>query len=356
MTARALCFALLAAFASPAGEVDSLDATAAPDPRLAIDSVGIQGTSLTASFEGGKDGKKLTGKGTVALPKGQYPGRVRFDLSISAAEYDDTTNEARVLHAYDKDPGGTLAIGVSWDTFDVREFVPAFQKLRALCAAHLEKKDLKQCDTREDLPPAERKEVDEATPRGANLILFARGQITTQYTKYFDPALNKKLDDLAWPGGFNAGLGIFASPTLLFGLSGGWKLLRNVKSPVQLCQNLPIAGATASPPVLTCSNSVVAAPVWKHELFGRVEIREYLAPDLGWNPSIGFVGPVDHGVVSFGHSWKLEVPVYFTLSRAKDKSLTVGAAYAHWHDDDGSFDDVSVFLTGGFGLLDRIDQ
>jgi hypothetical protein len=356
MTGRALCVALVAAFAARAAEIDSLDATAAPDPRLASDSVGIQGTSLSASFEGGKDGKKLTGKGTLALPKGQYAGRVRFDLSVTAAEYDDTTNEARVLHAYDKDPGGTLALGVTWDTFDVRAYVPAFEKVRALCAAHLANKDLKECDTREDLPEAEQKQVDDVAPRGADVIVFARGQITTQYTKYFDPAQNKKLDDLAWPGGFTAGVGIFASAKFLLGFSGGWKLLRDVKSPVQLCQNLPIAGATASPPVLTCSNSIVAPPAWKHELFGRLEIRQYLGRDLGWNPSIGFAGPVDHGTVSFGHSWKFEVPVYFTLSRTKDRSLTVGAAYAHWHDENTSFDDVSVFLTGGFGLIDRIDK
>jgi hypothetical protein len=98
---------------------------------------------------------------------------------------------------------------------------------------------------------------------------------------------------------------------------------------------------------------VVGAPTWKHEVTGKAELRQYVAENVGWNPSISFAGPVEHGSLSFSDAWRIEVPVYYSLSVAKDKGLTVGAAYSHWHDQDGTFDDVSVFLTGAFGLLDK---
>jgi len=331
-------------------QVDELASTAAPSPTLGAQSVSVQGASLSASFEGGKDGKKLTGRGTLALPGRHFGGRIRSDLSIIGAEYDDQTNTARVLHAFDPTPGGTIALGLTWDNFDLRAQRSALKRLNELCAPHRARGE--RCNQPADLPENERREVEQHISDAPSVVLNLRGQVSAQYTKYFDPALNRKLDDLAWPRGFTVGAALFLTPRLLVGVTGGWKLLRNVRSPVQLCQNLPIGGATASPPVLTCSSAVVGAPSWKHELLGRFEVRQYLSGGLGWNPSISFAGPVDHGSFSFGNAWRAEVPVYFTFSEIKDKTLTVGAAYAHWRDDDGTFNDVSVFLAGGFGLLD----
>jgi len=71
---------------------------------------------------------------------------------------------------------------------------------------------------------------------------------------------------------------------------------------------------------------------------------------------VSFAGPVSNGTLSFSQAWRVEVPLYFTLSRIKDKTLTAGVAFSHWHDDEGTYTDISVFLTAGFSLLDSVKR
>lgn len=111
--------------------VPTREMAAAFDPLQSPAAVSVPRTSVF--MEGGKDGKVLSGRIAVGLEK-SLPG-MALDLTLSGADFDESSGRSRVLQTFEQNPGGNLAIGMTWKSFNVLTYTPEIDQVIKLCAA-----------------------------------------------------------------------------------------------------------------------------------------------------------------------------------------------------------------------------
>lgn len=112
------------------GSVPSARETAAAfDPLQNPAAVSMPRTSVF--LEGGKEGKVLSGRIAVGLDK-LYSG-LDLDLTLTGTELDESSGRSRVLQLFEQNPGGNLAVGLTWNSFDVRTYLPEIEQVKRLC-------------------------------------------------------------------------------------------------------------------------------------------------------------------------------------------------------------------------------
>jgi hypothetical protein len=125
----ALGWVLTVALAQPGSTPSAREAAAAFDPLQSPASVSVPRTSVL--LEGGKDGKVLSGRIAVGLEK-RLPGWA-LDLTLTGADFDESAGRSRVLQAFEHNPGGNLAVGLTWKSFDVWSYTPEIDQVMNLC-------------------------------------------------------------------------------------------------------------------------------------------------------------------------------------------------------------------------------
>jgi hypothetical protein len=312
------------------------------DPRLqvgAISAFSPGSSGVNVALEGGKDGKKLTGRGTIGLTP-----QLALDLTLSGADFDDDAARSRLLQTHERTAGGTAAVGFAWTNFRATQRRREIAQVMAICSGadrqkkvEAEKKKKLEADQRytdaRDEADALRAAAetaarvggaggggpeaavlaslaDSAAARAAkeetrvlkdfsencdafsdltpeeraridiawrpSVLVTGRYTVSTQYTKFFDTATGTTEKELKFPWSAHVGVGVYVVPTLLVGVSVGYEDVRKAKPSSQLCQDQAVGGATTTPPTLNCTTLAVGTPVWKPARTGRLEVRQYL--------------------------------------------------------------------------------
>ncbi|HLL00896.1 MAG TPA: hypothetical protein VK539_09935 [Myxococcaceae bacterium] len=105
------------------------DMAAAFDPLQSPASVSEPRTSVF--LEGGKDGKVLSGRLAVGLES--WLSGTSLDLTLTGADFDESSGRSRVLQTFEQNPGGNLAVGLTWRSFNVLSYLPEIDQVKALC-------------------------------------------------------------------------------------------------------------------------------------------------------------------------------------------------------------------------------
>lgn len=387
------------------------------DPRMLPSAVSapLPGTSaLSASFEGGKDGKKLTAKATFGFE------RLGLELQAAGADLEEKSGVSRVLQSHDLVAGGAIGAGLTWSSFSVEPRSEYLKLLQELCpragrtpppkpleealgkdarlgdlealASALEelardaaappgarslalaararastarlafeqawrKAHAAECNQRDDLDPArlsaeDSSRLDALSRWQPSYLLLARAEVGSQFTKYFDTASGKAAKEQRYPWSARVGAGTYLRPTLLVGLSLGYQELRDAAPTSQVCQDLQVGGVTTTPPTLRCASLVVGRPQWKPSRLARLEVRQYLDDLL---PGLAW-----NPAVTVSAAGALDASVkrdavrfdvpVYLLLGSGEKAFTLGVAWSGYLDSGERVNELSVFLASRFQL------
>jgi hypothetical protein len=121
-------FALLVvpsrAGAAEANEPIAAD-SAQGEARLDPDSVGVPGFGVV--FEAGAEEQRITGRAALRY------GAFALDATLSGANVDATTGRSVLFESLDSRPEGSLAAGLTWTSFSIRDFTTVLDQVETLC-------------------------------------------------------------------------------------------------------------------------------------------------------------------------------------------------------------------------------